>query len=143
MENIYVELVDQLFSKKRILKNFAKFMGKHTCRTLLLSKVCDLRPVTLAQGLLSKFCKVLKNTYFLKHLRAAASLYCQANITHMKNLLEGNLLYCKFIWFNMSELQKQKKCFWFLYKFKMPFIMIFKIFNYQLFTRLAWLVLEW
>ena len=143
MENIYVELVDQLYSKKRVLKNFAKFTGKHMCRTLLLSKVCDLRPVTLAQGLLSNFCKVLKNTYFLKHLRTAASLYCQANITLRKICLSAIYCIANFIWFNMSELQKQKKCFWFLYKFKMPFIMIFKIFNYQLFTRLAWLLLVW
>ena len=30
------------FCKKSVLKNFAKFKGKHLCRSLFLNKVADL-----------------------------------------------------------------------------------------------------
>ena len=33
--------------KKRVLKNFAKFTGKHLCQSLFLNKVSALRPATL------------------------------------------------------------------------------------------------
>ena len=37
----------ELFCKKGVLKNFAKFTGKHPCQNLFLNKVAGLRPVTL------------------------------------------------------------------------------------------------
>ena len=33
--------------KKGVLKNFAKFTGKHLCQSLFLNKVAELRPATL------------------------------------------------------------------------------------------------
>ena len=37
----------QVFYKKDGLKNFAKFTGKHLCRSLFFDKVAGLKPVTL------------------------------------------------------------------------------------------------
>ena len=37
----------EVFYKKDVLKNFAKFTGKHLCRGLLFNKNVDLRPATL------------------------------------------------------------------------------------------------
>ena len=37
----------EAFCKKGILKNFAKFTGKHLCQGLFFSKVAGLRAVTL------------------------------------------------------------------------------------------------
>ena len=37
----------KVFCKKDVLKNFAKFTGKHVCQSLFLNKVADLRPATL------------------------------------------------------------------------------------------------
>ena len=54
----------ELLCKKGVLRNFAKFTGKHLCQ----------RPVfTLAQVFSCEFCKISKNTFFIEHLRATAS----------------------------------------------------------------------
>ena len=56
----------KVFFKKGFLKNFAKFTGKHLCRSL--HKVADLRLATLlkketpTQVLSCEFCKIFKNS---------------------------------------------------------------------------------
>ena len=37
----------EMFCKKGVLRNFAKFTGKHLCQSLFFNKVTGLRPVTL------------------------------------------------------------------------------------------------
>ena len=37
----------EVFCKKGVLRNFAKFTGKHMCQRLFFDKVEGLRPVTL------------------------------------------------------------------------------------------------
>ena len=87
--------------KKGVLKNFAKFTGKHLCQSLSFNKVAGLRsatllkkrlwrrcfPVnfakflafnfikkeTLSQVFSCEFCKISKNTFFTEHLRTNAS----------------------------------------------------------------------
>ena len=54
------------FVKKAVLKNFAIFAGKHLCWSLFLKR--DSRQVFSCE-----YCEILKNTYFEKHLRTAAS----------------------------------------------------------------------
>ena len=36
-----------MFCKKGVLRNFAKFIGKHLCQSLFFNKVAGLRPATL------------------------------------------------------------------------------------------------
>ena len=48
--------------KKGVLKNFAKFTGKHLCQRLFFNEVAGLRP------------EIFKNTFFTEHLRTTASL---------------------------------------------------------------------
>ena len=36
-----------MFCKKGVLKNFAKFTGKHRCQSLVFNKVAGLSPATL------------------------------------------------------------------------------------------------
>ena len=79
----------EVFYKKVVLKNSAKFTGKHLCQqpaTLLKKK-------TLAQGFSYEFCEIFKDSFFIEHLRATASKYvkCSMNaffhISVMLNLL--------------------------------------------------------
>ena len=37
----------EVFCEKGVLRNFAKFRGKHLCQSLFFNKVADLRPATL------------------------------------------------------------------------------------------------
>ena len=37
------------FCKKGVLKNFAKFTGKHLCQSLFFNKVADLIPATIVK----------------------------------------------------------------------------------------------
>ena len=55
----------ELFCKKVVLKNFAKFTEKHLCWSLFSSKVADVRPATLLKN-------KLRHRYF--HLNFVKSL---------------------------------------------------------------------
>ena len=48
----------KLFCKKGVLRNFAKFTGKHLCQSLFFNKVAGLRLWH------SDFCEICKNTFF-------------------------------------------------------------------------------
>ena len=61
------------------LKNFTNFRGLHLCWSLFLIKLQALRPSTLLNKTPTQvfFCEkfeILKNTYFEKQLRTAASV---------------------------------------------------------------------
>ena len=59
--------------RKGILRNFAKFTGKHLCQSLCFNKVVGLRPATLLKKGSDRFCEISKITFFTKHLQATAS----------------------------------------------------------------------
>ena len=61
---------------KGVLRNFAKFTGKHLCKSLFFNKVAGLHE-TLAQVFSCEFYKISKNTFFTEHLRTTASLFWQ------------------------------------------------------------------
>ena len=55
----------EVFCKKGVLKNLAKFTGKHLCRSLFFNKVADLRPATLLQKRLLHKCFPMNFEKFL------------------------------------------------------------------------------
>ena len=69
--------------RKDVLKNFAKFIGKHLCQSFSFNKVAGLRPQvcnlikkeTLTQVFSCEFCEIFKNTFFTEDLRATACVY--------------------------------------------------------------------
>ena len=64
----------EVFCKKGVLKNFAKFTGKHLCQSLFFNKVAGLRPVTLLKKRLwhrcfaMNFAKFLRTPFGTEHL---------------------------------------------------------------------------
>ena len=66
--------------KKDVLKNFAKFAGKHLCQSLFFHKVAVLKPATLfkketlAQVFSGEFWKIFKNFFFTECLSATVSV---------------------------------------------------------------------
>ena len=52
--------------KKGVLRNFAKFTGKHLCQRLLFNKVAGLRPATLLKKSLLHKCFPVHFTKFLR-----------------------------------------------------------------------------
>ena len=59
----------EVFCKKGVLKNFAKFTGKHLCQSLFFNKVdlqaCNfIKKETLAQVFSCKFCEISKIIFF-------------------------------------------------------------------------------
>ena len=88
----------EVFCKKGILRNFAKFTGNHLCQSLYFNKIADLRPATLDSGTLAQvfsceFCKIFKNNFFTEHLSTTAFL------TNNCFLHEGVHLYCNMFYF--------------------------------------------
>ena len=71
-------VAQRCFCKKGILRNFAKFTGKHLCQSLFFIKVPGLRPTTLLKKTLtrlfsSEFCEICKNTFSYRTPSVAAS----------------------------------------------------------------------
>ena len=67
----------EMFCKEVVLKNFVKFRGKYLCQSFSLIMLQAL-------GLnfaFCEFCETFKNTYFVEHLRAAASYKLQPALT--------------------------------------------------------------
>ena len=63
-----------VFCKKGILRNFAKFIGKYLCRSLYFTKVAD--PTLLKQRLFScEFSAISKKTFSYRTYPVAASVY--------------------------------------------------------------------
>ena len=58
----------EVFYKKGVLVNFAKFTGKHLRQSLFL-----IKEETLAQAFSCEFCEIYKNSFFTEHLWATAS----------------------------------------------------------------------
>ena len=64
----------EVFCKKGVLENFAKFTGKHLCQSLFFNKIAGLRPLTLLKKRLwlsrfsVNFGKFLRAPYFREHL---------------------------------------------------------------------------
>ena len=62
----------EVFYKKGVLRNFAKFTGKHLCQRVFFNKVAGLRPQafkfikkdSLAKVFSSEFCEFSKNIFF-------------------------------------------------------------------------------
>ena len=65
----------EVFSRKRVLRNFAKLTGKHLCKGLVFNKVEGLSPATLLKKRLwhrcfpVNFAKFLRTPFFTGHLR--------------------------------------------------------------------------
>ena len=70
----------EVFCKKDVFRNFAKFTGKHLCQSLFFSKVAGLRPATLLKKrpwhrcFPVNFAKSLRTPFFTEHLRRTASI---------------------------------------------------------------------
>ena len=64
----------EVFRRKGVLRNFAKFTGKHLCQSLFFNKVAGLRPATLLKKRLWHRCfpvnfdKFLRTPFFIEHL---------------------------------------------------------------------------
>ena len=57
----------QVFWKKGVLRNLAKFAGIHLCQSLFFNKVAGLQFIkkeTLAQMFSCEFCEIYKNSFF-------------------------------------------------------------------------------
>ena len=58
-----------MFCREGLLRNFAKFTGKHLCQSFIFNKVAGPWPATLlkkalAQVFSSEFYEISKNTFF-------------------------------------------------------------------------------
>ena len=65
----------QMFFKIGVLKIFAKFTGKHLCRSLFFNRITNMRPATLLKKRLRSRCfpvnfsNFLGKPFFKEHLR--------------------------------------------------------------------------
>ena len=66
------------FMKRDVLRNIAKFTGKHLHQSTFFDKVADvcnfIKKDTPAEVFFCEFCKISKNTFFTEHLWTTASV---------------------------------------------------------------------
>ena len=69
----------EVFCKKGVLRNFAKFTGKHLWPATGLQQACNfIKKDTLAQVFSCEFCEISKNTFFYRTPLVAASVKCSS-----------------------------------------------------------------
>ena len=79
--NLYQKQPPEMFCNKGVLRNFAKFTGKHLCQSIFFNKVAGLRPATLLKKKLwhrcfpVNFAKFLRTPFLTEHLRWLFLLY--------------------------------------------------------------------
>ena len=84
LENSFPEV----FCRKGVLRNFAKFTGKHLCQSLFFNKVAGLRSVTLLKKRLwhrcfpVNFAKFLRIPFLTEHLRWLLLAFDNLILTH-------------------------------------------------------------
>ena len=76
----------EVFLQKGVLKNFAKFTGKHLCQCHFFNKV--IKKETLAQVFPCEFYEISKNAFFTEHLRTTTSRFCWASLTILEIFLK-------------------------------------------------------
>ena len=87
-----------VFCKKSVLRNFAKFTGKHLCQGIFFNKVdtllkqaCNvIKKETLAQVFSCDFWEISKNTFLYRALPVAASDF--SNIDLSQSIYSANQL---------------------------------------------------
>ena len=81
---LYLNVQKQLpevFCKKGVLKNFAKFTGKHLCQLLFLNKKYLLKKENLTHVNFAKFARTF---FFIEHLWWLLLILYIGNISNMK-----------------------------------------------------------
>ena len=81
---------------KVVLRNFARFTGKHLCQSLFFNKVAGRRPQacnfikkeTLVQVFPSEFCEISKNTFFTDHPWATASVQLNSESLRQTSIVQ-------------------------------------------------------
>ena len=81
----------EVFCKKDVLGNFAKFTGKHLCQSLFFNKVaggaCNfIKKETLTQVFSCEFCEISKNTFSQRTPLVAASVKCITEAEEFRTL---------------------------------------------------------
>ena len=109
---------------KDVLKNFAKFTGKHLCQSITFDKVAGLQlylKKTLAQLFSCEFCEILKNT-FLQNASWRLFLYLlckkcyelsrkrvKTSRKHLANKLQTTFFLALTFYFKSIFLHKRRK----------------------------------
>ena len=94
----------EVFCKKGVLRNFAKFKGKHLCQSLFFKKEA------LAQVFSGELCKISKNTFFTEHLLSF--------IMYKRKKKESIRIFAYFSLFSLSPRKQIKRFFFFFFKKK-------------------------
>ena len=68
--------------RKDVLRNSAKFTGKHLCPSLFFD--IFIKKETLAQVFSCEFCEISKNTFFTEHLWVIASILSFLSLLSLK-----------------------------------------------------------
>ena len=104
----------EVFCKKGVFRNFAKFTGKHVCQSLFFSKVAGTG--TLAQVFSCEFCEISKNTFLyrtpadIKFYVPVVTLLTQDNtklLQQLKSIFKRTIYWYRFQPKNPAKAQNQ------------------------------------
>ena len=101
---IYRSSRPEVFCEKGVLRNIAKFTGKHLYQSFYLNKVATLWKRDSGTGVLCEFCEISKNTFFYRTPLVAA--------------FESNGFYQRRETSKNSEIRLIRTSFWAIHKHK-------------------------
>ena len=84
--------------RKGVLRNLAKFTGKHLCQSLFFNQRLFIKNETLAQVFFCEVCKISKNTDFTEHHWTTAS-----EVSSQKNVPNFWKFYEKYVDFTLAS----------------------------------------
>ena len=83
-----------MFCKKGVIRNFAKFTGKHQCQSLFFNKDAW----GLQQVFPCEFCEISKNNFYYRTLLVAASIFSMKRLYKNDSLSYTEKLIAQMIW---------------------------------------------
>ena len=93
----------EVFCKKGVLRNFAKFTGKHQCQSLFLNKVAGrnfIKKETLAQVFTCEFFEIFKNAFLCRPSPVAASVW---KVCILQRLVNIDIIFFWIKWGNLGQ----------------------------------------
>ena len=98
-----------MFCKKGVLRNIAKFTGKHLCQSLFFNKIAGLRPATLLKKRLwhrcfpVNFAKFRRTPIFTEQLRWLLLLLSYSNLLEETSIIIKNVYFIQlYRYFNFA-----------------------------------------
>ena len=107
---LYGSSLPEVFCRKGVLRNFAKFTGKHQCQSLFFNKVEGLRPLRLWHRCFPmNFSKFLRAPFFAEYFRWLLLIVLARKWTNSANFFLLYLVFFHKHWRSTRQAKRERE----------------------------------